>query len=129
MTVGVLLVTHDGVGEALLACTRRIFGRDFRHVGSVPVAYHADQGAVLAALRTERGRLDDGAGVLVLSDLLGATPANLAARVATRGNSRMIAGVNLPMLVRVLNYPDLDLDTLAERALEAGRDGVRQAGS
>jgi PTS system mannose-specific IIA component len=68
--------------------------------------------------------LDDGDGVLVLTDLFGSTPANIAASLQARAGVRTLSGVNLPMVVRVLNYSDLPLDALAEKAFGGGRDGV-----
>lgn len=69
--------------------------------------------------------LDQGEGVLVLTDLYGSTPANVAvALLGEYGRLRVIAGVNLPMLLRALNYASSDLDTVAEKALQGGRGGV-----
>ena len=68
--------------------------------------------------------LDNGHGVLVLTDLGGSTPSNIAAKLARVKNIRIVGGVNIPMLLRVLNYPDLDLDGLTEKALSGGRDGI-----
>ena len=65
-----------------------------------------------------------GDGVLVLTDLYGSTPSNIACKLRRHGHVRVVSGVNLPMLIRVLNYPDLDLDSLKEKALSGGRDGV-----
>ena len=83
--------------------------------------------AVARALRM-REQLDTEAGVLVLSDLAGSTPGNVAERVARQGRVRVVTGINLPMLMRVFNYPGLDLDALARKALEGGRDGVSLRG-
>jgi len=69
-------------------------------------------------------RLDDGSGVLVLTDLFGSTPANIANALKGRERVRVLAGVNLPMVVRVLNYAGLELPSLAEKALSGGHDGV-----
>ena len=69
-------------------------------------------------------KLDSGDGVLVLTDMYGATPSNIACRLRKLHDVRVVAGLNLPMLIRVLNYPGLDLDELMHKALSGGRDGV-----
>ena len=72
-------------------------------------------------------RVDGGAGVLVLTDLYGATPSNLAAKVAQLGTSvRRVSAVNLPMLLRIMNYAELDLDELPAVAAAGARNGVIQ---
>ena len=69
-------------------------------------------------------RLDDGDGVLILTDAYGSTPGNLATRIANEGNTRVVAGVNMPMLLRVFNYNDQNLEELSATAIEGGRRGV-----
>ena len=68
--------------------------------------------------------LDRGDGVLVLTDIYGSTPSNIAAELQKEGRVYVVAGINLPMLIRVFNYPVLDLTRLAEKALSGGRDGI-----
>jgi PTS system ascorbate-specific IIA component len=78
-----------------------------------------------SAARAARA-LDRGGGVLVLSDLYGSTPCNIANKLADLGvRARCVSGLNLPMLLRVLNYPDKPLDELAEVAASGGRSGIR----
>ena len=74
-----------------------------------------------AALR----RVDQGEGVLILTDVYGASPSNLAARLTQLGTpARRVAGLNLPMLLRVCNYPEKNLDELAQTAVAGGKTGV-----
>ena len=67
--------------------------------------------------------LDQGQGVLVLTDMYGSTPSNIACKLSN-GQVRVVAGINLPMLVRVMNYPALNLPQLADKALTGGHEGV-----
>ena len=69
-------------------------------------------------------RLNHGDGVLVLTDMFGSTPSNVANRLASMHNVRVVAGINLPMVIRVLNYPELSLDELAMKAMSGGREGI-----
>jgi PTS system ascorbate-specific IIA component len=83
-----------------------------------------DPTELLQEAHTQIATLDTGGGVLVLTDLYGATPCNIAARLLANPKIRVVSGMNLPMLIRVLNYPDLSLDALADKAVSGGRDGV-----
>ncbi|MFL6593643.1 MAG: PTS sugar transporter subunit IIA [Luteimonas sp.] len=127
MAVGVLLITHEGVGSTLLAAATRLLGRLPLRAEALEVPYDADSGRLLPIASAALRRVDDGAGVLVLTDLYGATPSNLAAEVALLGTDvRRVSAVNLPMLLRIMNYADLDLEALPAVAAAGGRNGVIQ---
>lgn len=124
MNVGVLLITHGDIGSVLLQTAI-----DVLSVCPLPTCVlSAPTGCDPEKIYTEALRavddLNDGDGVLVLTDLYGSTPSNIACRLQKLSNIRVVSGLNLPMLIRVLNYPDLDLDELARKALTGGRDGV-----
>jgi PTS system mannose-specific IIA component len=124
MSVALLLITHNDIGSALLKTARVILeGCPLRaETLSVSVDSHRDQ--IAAEARALAERLDEGDGVLVLTDLFGSTPANVATALRERQGCYVLTGVNLPMLVRVLNYPSLSVDKMAEKALSGGREGV-----
>lgn len=125
MSVGILLVTHPGVGSALLHIATRIIGRCAVPIKCLEVPPDAPLEPLLESARSMLKVLDRGAGVLVLTDIFGATPHNIAREVACdqRGMT-VLSGLNLPMLVRVFNYPDDDLDTLTTKAAEGGSRGI-----
>ena len=130
MSVGVLLITHEGVGGALLEAATRMLGTCPLRAEALPVALEADTEAMRDAAARKARALDDGDGVLILTDLYGSTPSNIAASLAGEGGSvRVVAGLNLPMLVRVLNYPADDLPTLADKAVNGGNRGILLCGS
>ncbi|MCB1774453.1 MAG: PTS fructose transporter subunit IIA [Gammaproteobacteria bacterium] len=125
MSVGVLLLTHPGVGNAMLHIATRIIGRTATPVKCLEVPPDAPLEPVCEQARSMLKVLDRGAGVLVLTDIYGATPHNIAREVACdQQRSTVLSGLNLPMLVRVFNYPDDDLDTLASKAAEGGTRGI-----
>ncbi|MGY0505296.1 PTS sugar transporter subunit IIA [Luteimonas sp. e5] len=125
MSVGVLLITHSGVGAALLASAERVLRNLPLAAGSFEVPFDADLDAILPAASAAMRRVDSGDGVLLLTDLYGASPSNLAARLAQLGSpTRRVAGLNLPMLLRVMNYPEQALDALQATASLGGRNGV-----
>ncbi|WP_295454808.1 PTS fructose transporter subunit IIA [uncultured Thiodictyon sp.] len=126
MSVGLLLITHRPLGADLLRVATEIFGTCPTRTGSLEVENDAPREGIMAAAKRLAQELDTGDGLLVMTDIYGATPANLAvALCADHPHRRVLAGVNLPMLVRALNYAGLDLETLADKALTGGRDGVR----
>jgi PTS system ascorbate-specific IIA component len=84
----------------------------------------AERDLLAAQARHMAEALDSGEGVLVLADLFGSSPANIANALTGSGRVHVLTGVNLPMLVRVLNYPRLPLSEIAQKALSGGRDGV-----
>jgi len=127
MSVGILLITHEGIGSALVATATRLLGQLPLRAEALEVPYDADAEALLPIASAAVRRVDGGAGVLVLTDLYGATPSNLAAKVAQLGTSvRRVSAVNLPMLLRIMNYAELDLDELPAVAAAGARNGVIQ---
>lgn len=125
MSVGVLLITHPGVGTAMLHIATRIIGRLAVPVKCLEVPPDAALEPVLESAQSMLKVLNRGAGVLVLTDIYGATPHNVAQQVACRSpDSTVLSGLNLPMLVRVFNYPMDDLDTLTSKAAEGGTRGI-----
>lgn len=125
MSVGVLLMTHEAMGAALVGAARHVLGKLPLDLDVIEVEASADPDSTLSeAARQARG-LDKGEGVLVLTDLYGATPCNVARRLPALGlNMHCVSGLNLPMLLRVLNYPEQSLDELAQTAASGGRGGI-----
>lgn len=124
MSVGVLLITHDGLGDDLLNTVRAMMGATRDNIGALRVSQQDEPHEILGVARQRLEQLERDAGVLILTDAFGSTPSNIAQQLASPGRVAVVAGVNLPMLIRVLNYPALDLQALTEKALSGGRDGV-----
>lgn len=125
MAVGILLVTHAGIGSALVAVATTLLRTLPLRVEAFEVPFDASPEALLPGASAALRRVDGGAGVLVLTDLYGATPSNLAATLSRIGTPvRRVSALSLPMLLRVLNYPELPLDELPAVAAAGGRNGV-----
>ncbi|NII11516.1 PTS fructose IIA subunit family protein [Oleiagrimonas sp. C23AA] len=123
--IGVILMTHEGVGKALITAARHVMPQLPLKVTAVEVPADADISQIVAATEHHVHELDTGGGVLVLSDLYGATPCNIGLSLGDRGNHvRCVSGLNLPMLLRVFNYADKPLDEIAEIAASGGRGGI-----
>lgn len=124
MSVGLLLVTHGNLGKSLLGTARQILGVRPLPVSCLAVEKDTDPTQALETGRRLLGDLDTGSGVLLITDCYGSTPSNVAMRLAREHRTAVIAGVNLPMLLRVLNYPQLGWQALRDKAISGGRDGV-----
>jgi len=122
--IGILIVAHGAFGEALIHSASHVLGKRPLRVRQVGVTVHDDPEAILPQAQDLVRQLDEGDGVLVLTDIYGATPGNIALRLLRPGAVEGIAGVNLPMLIRALTYRDRDLVTLVEKALSGGTAGV-----
>ena len=121
MTVGVLIVTHNGIGKSLLDSALSITGGSPLPVKTLGVANGSDPERLKIDATTLSTELDDGEGVLVLTDMYGSTPANIATSLYQKGRVAVVAGINLPMLLKVFNYAGLDLEGIKEKALAGAR--------
>jgi len=126
MTVGILLLTHEGIGSAMKHVAERLLAPPPLRIECFEVPFDADPDAVLPLASAALRRADTGDGVLVLTDLYGSSPANIATRLAQLGTPvRRVSALNLPMLLRVLNYGELALPELPAIAVAGARNGVQ----
>ena len=125
MSVGILLITHEGIGSALVAVATRLLRQLPLKAEAFEVPFDGDPDTLLPQASAALRRVDGGQGVLVLTDLYGATPSNLAAKLARIGTPvRRVSALSLPMLLRVMNYAELDLEELPNVASAGARNGV-----
>jgi mannose PTS system EIIA component len=125
MAVGILLITHPGIGSALVEVATRLLRQLPLKTEAFELGFDADLDAALPQASAALRRVDGGEGVLILTDLYGASPSNLAAKVARLGTPvRRVSSLNLPMLLRVMNYADLPLEELPAVAAAGARNGV-----
>jgi PTS system mannose-specific IIA component len=122
--IGILLITHDTLGEALLQCACHVLNKRPEQIMQLGVAAGDDPNDLLPLAKKLLKLIDAGEGVLVLTDIYGASPSNLAGKLLQPGKIEGLAGVNLPMLLRAINYRDKGMDTLISRATGGARDGV-----
>lgn len=125
---GILIIAHAPLAHALRECALHVFADAREAVFAFDVQPDAPPEHSVATAR--RMLADSGAaGTLVLSDVVGATPCNVARQLLDGPQVRLIAGVNLPMLLRALCYRGEPLDALVQRALDGGSRGVLQLGA
>jgi PTS system ascorbate-specific IIA component len=122
--IGILLVSHGAFGESLIHSASHVLGKRPLYLRQLGVTVHDDPEAIQPVAEDLVRYLDQGKGVLVLTDIYGATPSNIAARLLRPGRVEGIAGVNLPMLIRALNYRDEPLASVLAKALEGGTEGI-----
>jgi mannose PTS system EIIA component len=124
--IGILIVSHGAFGESLIHSASHVLGKRPLFLRQVGVTVHDDPDALLPVAEDLIRFLDQGQGVLILTDIFGATPSNIAARLLRTGKVEGIAGVNLPMLIRALTYRDEPLEAVIGKALSGGVEGVRR---
>lgn len=122
--IGILIVAHGTLGESLIHCVSHVMGGRPPLLRQLGVGVHDDPAALLPQAREMVRELDQGEGVLVLSDIYGATPCNLACKLLEPGQVEGVSGVNLPMLVRAIAYRNESLPVLLEKAVTGGVGGV-----
>ncbi|MDR3352890.1 MAG: PTS fructose transporter subunit IIA [Zoogloeaceae bacterium] len=122
--IGILIVTHGAVGEALLQNLCHILNRRPPLVAQLGVAAQDDPLNLLPLARRRVEEVDAGQGVLVLTDIYGATPANLVLKLLEPGRVEGVAGLNLPMLLRALTHREKEMPELLARVVEGAREGV-----
>ncbi len=124
---GVLIVTHNNIGAEILKAAEIIVGKTLPFVRTVSVPgdlLPQDLGQYADQIKSDINNLDQSDGILILTDLLGATPSNLAHYFASEHHVKIVAGLNLPMLIRIINYCDQPLDLLAKIGIVGANKGI-----
>jgi PTS system ascorbate-specific IIA component len=127
--IGLLIISHGSVGKSMVLCAEQILGKKIPNLVCLGVKRHDGLEKTFEEAQDAITLLDQGDGVLVLSDVFGATPCNVAARLAQGGKVEVVSGLSMPMLFRVLNYRHLPLSELVEKALAGGKDGIVRVAS
>src|SRR5262245_21765639 len=122
--VGILLITHGTLGESLIHCASHVLNKRPPRLKQLSITAQDDPYNPLPQARNLVKELDDGNGVLILTDMYGGSPANIGAKLISPGTVEGVAGVNLPMLIRVLTYRDKSLQMIVTKAVSGGCDGV-----
>jgi len=129
MKVALLIITHNQIGQELISTASSILGNNTPPIHSISIPADlrpADLGGYADQIRDTIVDLNSQQKVLILTDIYGATPNNLARYFTNDLNAVVLSGMNLPMLLRVLNYAEQDLDQLVITAIEGAKKGVVQ---
>lgn len=124
MTVGLLIIAHDKIGTSIKNTAISLVGKCPLTIESLEFFQDCDTEVSLEVAQNLVNKLDQGDGVLILTDLFGSTPYNITAKLGSNENVAIISGLNLPMLIRAMNYPAFALAEMTEKVLDGGKNGI-----
>lgn len=127
MSVALLLITHRNVGNAVLETAKSAFGELPLSATAICVGKDVDPPQLTQALSQKINELDQGDGVLILTDIFGSTPSNIGRSLLHKNQkARLLAGVNVPMIIRIMNYPEQPLEEMVKTAIIGGNEGIME---
>jgi PTS system mannose-specific IIA component len=122
--VGILLLTHAPLGNAFIDAASHVFRGRPERIEAIDVSADQDTAEVRRLAQEAIARIDDGTGVLVITDVMGGTPSNCTLPLCLPGHVEVIAGISLPMLLRAITYRNDTLDVVVEMAIAGGQSGA-----
>ena len=133
---GILIIAHTPIASAMLSFAEHVYGSIPEHIQAVDIPAHEDAKISFERVLAAAKAVETHGELLVLTDVMGATPANVASRLMSQQSSagmklkvQILAGLNLPMLMRAVSYKDDALDVLAQKTLQGGQNGILRLGS
>lgn len=122
--IPLFIVAHGNLGESLIQCAAHVLGHTPDALESINLSASEDPNEMLTLARARLEAAGNTEGILLLTDIYGATPCNTVCRLLEPGQVEAVAGVNLPMLLKALTYRSLPLAALKTKAVEGGIGGV-----
>jgi mannose PTS system EIIA component len=133
---GILIIAHTPIASAMLSFAEHVYGSIPGHIQAVDIPAHEDAKISYERVLAAAKAVEMHGELLVLTDVMGATPANVASRLMSQQSSagiklkvHILAGLNLPMLMRAVSYKDDALDVLTQKTLQGGQNGILRLGS
>jgi mannose PTS system EIIA component len=125
--IGALVVTHGHLGQELVAAAEMIVG-EISHIRAVSIGWHDDVNEAQKDIEKRISEVEGGKGVLILTDMFGGTPSNIAFSLHEPGKIDIVTGVNLPMIIKIVSQKEGDtLDSLARVVRDQGRASIASA--
>jgi PTS system mannose-specific IIA component len=125
--IGALVVTHGHLGQELVAAAEMIVG-EISHIRAVSIGWHDDVNEAHNDIEKRIAEVEDGSGVLLLTDMFGGTPSNIALSFHDPGKVDVVTGVNLPMIIKIAGQKEGEtLDSLARIVRDQGRSSIARA--
>jgi mannose PTS system EIIA component len=125
--IGALVVTHGHLGQELVAAAEMIVG-EISHIQAVSIGWHDDVNDARKDIEKRIAEVESGSGVLILTDMFGGTPSNIALSFHEPGKVDVVTGVNLPMIIKIAGQKEGDtLDSLARIVRDQGRSSISMA--
>ncbi len=125
MSVALFFITHEGIASQLINIGEAILQKTNNNLSYLEIPMDADTNAMLEDIDNRLEQLDTTQGLLIITDIYGSTPSNVAQKTADKHHADLISGVNLPMIIRLLNYRDEGVTTLLQKALDGARKGIQ----
>ena len=122
--IGILLITHGELGKSLIECATHVLGEKPKFLDSLTIENDCAHDNMYKEIFEKINLLDQGKGVLILTDIFGATPCNIITKIIEPGKVNAIAGVNLSMLIRSISYRHESFEALIAKAIEGAQDGI-----
>lgn len=122
--IGIVIVTYEGIGEKFLDAVQHILGHRPENIGLVAVGYDDSPDKLRELIHDRIKTIDGGEGVLVLCDVFGATHTNATLGLNHFKDVNLVSGLNLPMIIRALNYRHLIIGDLVAKTVEGGKEGI-----
>jgi mannose PTS system EIIA component len=124
MSAAILIVSHGEMGNALIDVAEKMIGHFPVQIDQVGIDFDTPIDQASQQVSTKLEKLNRGEGVLVLTDIFGATPSNVACQFQQSNKIAIVSGINLPMLLKVVSEPRLSLEEMRNRAIESGKTGI-----
>lgn len=122
--ISILLITHGELGKSLIECATHVLGDKPLFLESLSIENDCTHESMFKQISEKINLLDQGNGVLILTDIFGATPCNIITKIIKPGKVSAIAGVNLSMLIRTISYRNESFDSLISKAIQGAQDGI-----
>jgi mannose PTS system EIIA component len=122
--IGILIIAHEQLGESLIDCASHMLGERPKQLSALAVKCDVEPDALLQEAQVIANQLDSGDGVLVLSDIYGGTPCNIATKLVSSNHSQGVSGLNLPMLIVALSYRNLPFEDCLNRTINSGQESI-----
>ena len=125
MSVALFLITHEGIASNLITIGEAIIRKTNNNLSYSEVPMDTNTNLIIEDIENKLGQLDTKQGVLIITDIYGSTPSNVAQKIADKHHADLISGVNLPMIIRLLNYRDETVGSLIQKALDGAKKGIQ----
>ncbi len=125
MSIALFFITHEGIASNLLSIGQSIIQKPNNNLSFIEVPMDADIDTMINSIENKLNKLNLNRGILFITDIYGGTPSNIAQLLATNYDANLISGVNLPMIIRLLNYRNETQQELIEKALDGARKGIQ----
>lgn len=125
MSVALLFITHERIATGLLAISEAIIQKPNHNVACVEVPMDTPVATATTKIEQQLAQLDTADGLVFFTDVYGSTPGNIAQQLATKYHANLISGINLPMIIRLLNYRDENMEELLQKALDGAHQGIQ----